>query len=547
MALPSGYTKLDYIESSGTQYINTGVKPNQKTRVLMDVEVRGTKQCAPFGARASQSGTTYTLFLMTATTGRTDYGTSKQTMTFSSILGRYTIDANKNVVNVNGVSITHTASTFSVDHNIFLLAVNTAGKASNFAKVKLYSCKIYDNGTLVRDFIPCKNASGTLGLWDNVNSVFYANAGTGTFSTGTKHKTLIDGVGYEIKSGRVLIAGTGYGIKKGRTLIGGTGYDIKFATPIGELPAGTKNLPFDMGVGAGKVPYSLCCYTDEEGQSWIYILDAGKQFTYTATGETDGGDGKITVMKVDGTGTNVMVTNIGGAAYNDPYYGLVDGSDLIYSDRNTGLRSMPLKTRGAKEESNYVMNNQWLGYYNKSYSYGAMSTSLYKDKAGIYWWGKCFNGNGIYRFKWSDKVDDYAKAQAPYKVVLSGVKLKGFTIDETRGHLYVWRWQSDDGFYQYPLPAADASIVAKDFTARATMIAEMGCNNADEGLYCTQMALDSETGDVYFGFNKDSGDKSIYATGLKRFNYATSKVESIDVCGEKILGIVINDNKTKLF
>ena len=317
--------------------------------------------------------------------------------------------------------------------------------------------------------------------------------------------------------------------------------------PEGELPAGTKNLPFDMGVGAGKVPYSLCCYTDEEGQSWIYILDAGKQFTYTATGETDGGDGKITVMKADGTGTNVMVTNIGGAAYNDPYYGLVDGSDLIYSDRNTGLRSMPLKTRGAKEESNYVMNNQWLGYYNKSYSYGAMSTSLYKDKAGIYWWGKCFNGNGIYRFKWSDKVDDYAKAQAPYKVVLSGVKLKGFTIDETRGHLYVWRWQSDDGFYQYPLPAADASIVAKDFTARATMIAEMGCNNADEGLYCTQMALDSETGDVYFGFNKDSGDKSIYTTGLKRFNYATSKVESIDVCGEKILGIVINDNKTKLF
>ena len=252
MALPSGYTKLDYIESSGTQYINTGFKPNQNTRVVMDVEVLGTTQCAPFGARASQSGTTYTLFLLTATTGRTDYGTSKQAMTFSSILGRYTIDANKNVVNVNGVSITHTASTFSVDHNIFLLAVNTAGTASNFAKVKLYSCKIYDNGTLVRDFIPCKNANGTLGLWDNVNSVFYANAGTGTFSTGTKHKTLIGGTGYEIKSGRVLIAGTGYDIKKGRTLIGGTGYDIKFATPIGELIAGTIVY---MNVDGTRTPY----------------------------------------------------------------------------------------------------------------------------------------------------------------------------------------------------------------------------------------------------------------------------------------------------
>ena len=240
MSLPSGYTRLDYIESSGTQYINTGFKPNQNTRVMMDVEVLGTTQCAPFGARASQGGNiTYTLFLLTATTGRTDYGASRQEMTFSSILGRYTIDANKNVVNVNGVSITHTASTFSVDHNIFLLAVNTAGTASNFAKMKLYSAKIYDNGMLVRDFIPCKNASGTLGLWDNVNSVFYANAGTGTFSTGKKHKTMIDGTGCEIKSGRVLIAGTGYDIKKGRTLIGGTGYDIRFGTPVAEIAVGT--------------------------------------------------------------------------------------------------------------------------------------------------------------------------------------------------------------------------------------------------------------------------------------------------------------------
>lgn len=40
------------------------------------------------------------------------------------------------------------------------------------------------------------------------------------------HKVLVDGTGYNVKSGRTLIDGTGYAIKKGRTLIGGTGYDI---------------------------------------------------------------------------------------------------------------------------------------------------------------------------------------------------------------------------------------------------------------------------------------------------------------------------------
>lgn len=252
MALPSGYTKLDYIESSGTQYINTGFKPNQNTRCVMDIENLSSAQAAFFGARASQNAASFTYFSLTATTGRSDYGSSKQSMSFTNTVGRYTVDQNKNVCTANGVTATGTANTFQLTNNLYLMAVNQADAAIQNAKLKLYSAKVYDNGTLVRDFIPCKNASGTLGLWDNVNSVFYANAGTGTFSTGTKHKTLIDGTGYEIKSGRVLIAGTGYDIKKGRTLIGGTGYDIKFATPIGELPAGTIVY---MNVDGTRTPY----------------------------------------------------------------------------------------------------------------------------------------------------------------------------------------------------------------------------------------------------------------------------------------------------
>ncbi len=252
MALPSGYTKLDYIKSSGTQYINTGFKPNQNTRCVVDIENLSSAQAAFFGARASQTAASFTYFSLTATTGRSDYGSSKQSMSFTNTVGRYTVDQNKNVCTANGITVTGTANTFQLTHNLYLMAVNQANAAIQNAKMKLYSAKVYDNGTLIRDFIPCKNASGVIGLWDNVNSVFYANAGTGTFSGGTRHKTLIDGTGYEIKSGRVLIAGTGYDIKKGRTLIDGTGYDIKFATPIGELLAGTIVY---MNVDGARTPY----------------------------------------------------------------------------------------------------------------------------------------------------------------------------------------------------------------------------------------------------------------------------------------------------
>ena len=51
--------------------------------------------------------------------------------------------------------------------------------------IRLYSCKIYDNGTLVRDFIPAKKISDNkCGLWDKVTNAFYPNSGTGTFKAG---------------------------------------------------------------------------------------------------------------------------------------------------------------------------------------------------------------------------------------------------------------------------------------------------------------------------------------------------------------------------
>lgn len=247
MALPSGYTKLDYIESSGTQYIDTGFIPNQDSAVhIVCQPTVASGWQGIFGARSATNVGEFGVDIPAGTTLRSVYGTGNVTTTVSTVATKLDIYKNKNVCTINGAVLTNSTETFSSGYPIWIFDKNTAGSKWNPCSMKLYSCKVYDNGTLVRDFIPCKNASGTLGLWDNVNSVFYANAGTGTFSTGKKHKTLIDGTGYEIKSGRVLIAGTGYGVKKGRTLIGGTGYDIKFGQPISNLPVGSIiNLEYD--------------------------------------------------------------------------------------------------------------------------------------------------------------------------------------------------------------------------------------------------------------------------------------------------------------
>lgn len=240
MSLPSGYTRLEYIESTGTQYIDTGFKPNQDTRVVMDVQltVSPSKNCWLFEGRnaAGANGAGKGVFLYVTSNGRwtCDYGGSTSRLSFSksSATDRLKVDYNKNVCTINGETKTHTASTFQSNYPMFLLADDRAGAANGTSLAKLYSCKVYDNGVLVRDFIPAKNASGMAGLWDDVNRLFYTNAGTGVFVAGTiylgTHKVTVNGTVYDIMEGECFVNGTGYKIKKGRTLIDGTGRDITF-------------------------------------------------------------------------------------------------------------------------------------------------------------------------------------------------------------------------------------------------------------------------------------------------------------------------------
>lgn len=77
-----------------------------------------------------------------------------------------------------------TASTFTTPATLTICKSNVVSEPNEFSSAKIYSCQIYDNDSLVRDYVPCINNDGTIGLWDDANSVFYGNAGNGTFTAG---------------------------------------------------------------------------------------------------------------------------------------------------------------------------------------------------------------------------------------------------------------------------------------------------------------------------------------------------------------------------
>ena len=188
--LPSGYTKLAYIQSSGKQYINTRFNPTGATKVVCDFQMinQGTEQQGIFGSRPGDSGR-FTVFTGYGTSDlQVDYNTAQSLASVSETIdglnvnSRITIEvSNRLIINGNTVK-TVSAVSFTSSYNLYIFANNNKGSAQIPGSMKLYSFKVYDNGTLVRDFIPCINASGEVGLYDLVWKQFYGNAGSGAFT-----------------------------------------------------------------------------------------------------------------------------------------------------------------------------------------------------------------------------------------------------------------------------------------------------------------------------------------------------------------------------
>lgn len=185
VTLPEGYTQLMYLESSGTQYINTGFTPNQDARIQLDCERTAANATDHFfGVRTGNSASSAFAFYIYNSGWRWAYNNATASGTGPDI-GRYFIDANKNVTTINGdTTLTGTYASFTAAAAAPLFAMLSAPSGFSYGSFRLYTCRIYNNGLMVRYFIPCRNASGTIGLYDLVNGQFYTNAGTGTFTAG---------------------------------------------------------------------------------------------------------------------------------------------------------------------------------------------------------------------------------------------------------------------------------------------------------------------------------------------------------------------------
>lgn len=204
----SSHTRLRYIKFTGTQYIDTGYKPNQKTTITMKLldASASADTWVPFGTGSSDTDVYFAVMRQASATNLElwyckDYGTtyiSNEWIDFRSNICSITVDNDRMLtcklkycnfdngqVPIWTVKSSQTEIVgFTAGYSLYLMACHGQNGAANISKGYIYSCQIWENDELVRNLIPVKRSDGVICFYDKVNDTYYLNAGTGDLVAG---------------------------------------------------------------------------------------------------------------------------------------------------------------------------------------------------------------------------------------------------------------------------------------------------------------------------------------------------------------------------
>ena len=188
--LPANYKELEYIESTGTQYINTNFRPKSDEKykfradfklIDLEKEIQSVMGNDTFDIRVDQNG----FFNGNEESAYIAVNRADLAIEIIPNNGKWI-----KKIFVNEEIYAQKESNWWYNDYIAIFT-NLAYKQQRISKAKVYSAKIWNKDNLIRNFIPCystttvTNANGaqkpanTKGLYDTAEGKFYTNQGSG--------------------------------------------------------------------------------------------------------------------------------------------------------------------------------------------------------------------------------------------------------------------------------------------------------------------------------------------------------------------------------
>jgi len=203
--LPSGYKKLQYIQSTGTQYIDTGIIPKNDTKVDYTLTPNKLSSLTFYFGTYGNTDTTGRCFFFINGVEQIQLEFGFGTGTGISGTNYYDFDVPSNWVNTKHlVSIAN--KKMYIDNELkATLSGNLSGNTLSFyigkandilsrtgTSQKIHDVKLWSSDSLVRNFIPAQRTSDSeIGMYDTVTNTFFTNQGTGTFIAGPEDTSCV--------------------------------------------------------------------------------------------------------------------------------------------------------------------------------------------------------------------------------------------------------------------------------------------------------------------------------------------------------------------
>lgn len=337
LALPNGYQKVEYIQGTGTQWL----------------QIPDTFDCDYFEFVAQYTDTSSEMCIVGNYYGG---GTYRWEIFCSSGRQYYSIWSGYNsqgtsqgtvsALNKAHISYDYSTTKMTVDNTTPLTKVLNSqpkylfqyGNNGLYAKAKLFDFLEKKNGQVVMHLIPCyRKSDNVIGMYDIINNVFYTNKGSGTF---TKGENVNETIPFKVSLVPNIYQELDY-IES----VGGQGIIVNYK------PVSTDKIQSTFAMTKLNVTSCLWCArgstTATNSLTSFYISNSGVRCDY---------------------GTNATMTNIGTLVVNTKHTLLMDGNKwYLDGTLKTSMTAQTFTAGGKIRLFSSYTNGEGSGLGNYSY------------------------------------------------------------------------------------------------------------------------------------------------------------------------------------
>lgn len=195
------YVPIEYLESTGTQYVDTGYIPTNTTRLDIKYMVTQTPSKltsggCPIGARVTYLDRMFGIYspvnyenynVIVAGNNPAEFDNfsplNKEIIATIDIPNHYRAFDVEGTVYSSNLGIVKATYVYP----LYMFVMNNAG-TPGFSNdhIRIYYVQIKEGNNIVHDFIPVFDTEGTPAMFDKVTEQYFYNSGTGDFITGPR-------------------------------------------------------------------------------------------------------------------------------------------------------------------------------------------------------------------------------------------------------------------------------------------------------------------------------------------------------------------------